>query len=137
MPDKNNINMMKCKKILKHRFYKDEQGWFIDLPEFIEAGLGTKANLAMVCGADTLLDQLSEGKNEVIMTFSDEPFKDAEKLTKVRMGADIDELEKYGHPIQFGAYYYSQERNHELWLCPVTVYVFGGYYPTDIYINVI
>lgn len=132
----NKINMMKFKKILKHRFYKDEEGWFIDLPEFINAGLGTKANLAMVCGADTLLDQLSEGKNEVIMTFSDEPFEGAEKLTKVGMGADINALEKYGHPIQFGAFYYSEERNHELWLCPVTVYVFNGYYPDNIYIKV-
>lgn len=123
------------KKILKHRFYKDSEGWFIDLPEFINLGLGTKANLAMVCGADTLLDQLSEGKDEVIVIFSDEPFSDAEKLTKTRMGADISALKEYGHPLQFGAYYHSKKRNHELWLCPVTVYVFGGYYPDNIYIK--
>jgi hypothetical protein len=61
-----------------HRFYKDDQGWFIDLPEFLEAGLGTKGNLAMVAGADTLLDRLSNNGDEVILRISDEDFKGSE-----------------------------------------------------------
>lgn len=117
-----------------HRFYKDEQGWFIDLPEFIESGLGTKANLAMVCGADRLLDILSDGQDEITIHMSETPFKGAEKLEKTGLGADIDALKTYNHPIQFGAYYNATARNHELWLCPVTVYVFGGSYPDTIYI---
>ena len=42
---------------MKHRFYKENKIWYIDLPEFLEKGLGTKSNLMMVAGADTLLDQ--------------------------------------------------------------------------------
>ena len=33
---------------MTQQFYKDKEGWFIDLPEFIEEGHGTKGNLAMV-----------------------------------------------------------------------------------------
>ena len=39
-------------------FYKDDSGWYIDFPEFIEQGLGTKGDLAMVSGADQMLDYL-------------------------------------------------------------------------------
>ena len=58
-------------------FVKDQGIWYADLPEFLEARLGTRANLMMVDGADTFLD-------------------------------------------------------HQLWLCPVTEYVFGNY-PNEIY----
>ena len=120
----------------KYKFYKDDEGWFIDLPEFIEAGLGTKANLAMVCGSDKLLDILSEGKNEVFINADENYFEGSEELVKTSIGADVSELEKYNHPIQFGAYYFSEERNHQLWLCPVAVYVFNGKYPEKIYLSV-
>ena len=39
-----------------HRFYKEEHGgWYIDLPAYLEQG-GAKGDLAMVAGADTMLD---------------------------------------------------------------------------------
>ena len=121
---------------MKHKFYKDESGWFIDLPEFIEKGLGTKGNLAMVLGADTLLDILSEGKSEVVINIDEEYFEGSEHLRMTGTGSDVEALEKVGHPIQVGGYYRAENRNHDLWLCPVTTYVFGGYYPKDIYISV-
>jgi hypothetical protein len=37
-------------------FYKEAGIWYADLPAFLEANLGTKANLMMVDGADTFLD---------------------------------------------------------------------------------
>jgi hypothetical protein len=124
--------------IAVHRFYKDEQGWFIDLPEFLEAGLGTKGNLAMVAGADTLLDRLSNNGDEVLLRISDEDFKDSEsELVMTGMGADVEVLEEYGHPIQFGGFYKEVSTEHLLWLCPVTVFVFGGYYPKSIFFKVI
>ena len=37
-------------------FYKEAGIWYADLPAFLEANLGTKANLMMVDGADIFLD---------------------------------------------------------------------------------
>jgi len=39
-------------------FVKDAGIWYADLPEFLEAGLGTRANLMMVDDADDLLDNI-------------------------------------------------------------------------------
>jgi predicted alpha/beta-hydrolase family hydrolase len=120
-----------------HKFYKDDEGWFIDLPEFLEAGLGTKANLAMVAGADTLLDKLSNNGNNISLIISDELFDGFEnELVMTGMGADVQVLEEYGHPIQFGGYYKEIKTDHLLWLCPVTVYVFGGHYPKSIFLKI-
>jgi hypothetical protein len=121
-----------------HKFYKDEQGWFIDLPEFIELGLGTKANLAMVCGADTFLDKLSNNGNEVSVIISEDKFEEADGfLENIGFNSPIEELEAVGHPIQYGGDYVDYATSHELWLCPVTLYIFGGHYPETIYYKVI
>ena len=125
-------------EITTHRFYKDEFGWFIDLPEFIEMGLGSKGNLAMVAGADLMLDELSKDGNEVTLRIYDKPFEGHEDvLVMQRMGMDEDVLNEYGHPIQFGGYYNRERDNFEIWLCPVTIYVFGGEYPDRIYYQVV
>jgi hypothetical protein len=43
-------------------FTKENDGlWYVDQPDFIELGFGTKGNLLMVAGADTLLDALLTG----------------------------------------------------------------------------
>ena len=47
-----------------YTFIKESSGWYIDLPEYIEQG-GNKGDLAMVEGADTMLDIMSGG-NPVI-----------------------------------------------------------------------
>lgn len=39
-------------------FYKEKGIWFADLPAFLEAGLGTKANLMMVDGASANTEHL-------------------------------------------------------------------------------
>ena len=122
----------------QHRFYKDNEGWFIDLPEFLEMGLGTKGNLAMVAGSDLLLDELSENKSEVILEFSDQPFDGYEHHLEVdEFGMDIDELIEYGHPIEIGGYYIRKSDGFKIWLCQVTKWVFGGTYPNNIYVKVV
>ena len=60
--------------IITKRFYKENGMWYIDLPEYLEAGLGTKNNLLMVAGADTLLDILSNNGTEITIEFGDERF---------------------------------------------------------------
>ncbi len=124
---------------MTHRFYKNEGIWYIDLPEFLEAGLGTKANLMMVCGADTFLDHLSNQENEVTVHIETEPYAEQTySLKKIGIGKDQDQLDAVGHaPVNYGAYYEADQNNHLLWLCPVTEYVFGGGYPDNIYIHVV
>lgn len=92
------------KNTMTHTFYKDQTGWYIDLPEFFEKGLGTKDNLAMVAGADTYLDILSGNSDRVTLELSIAPFEGATEMIQTKKGADFEILNSIGHPIQFGAY---------------------------------
>lgn len=126
--------------IVSKRFYKENKLWYIDLPEFLEAGLGTKNNLLMVDGADTLLDILSNNSDSVQVQFGNEEFEGyTHKLDKLIIGMNKDLLDAVGHAaVSYGAYYNVNEiEGHTVWLCPVTEYVFGGHYPENIYLKVI
>jgi hypothetical protein len=121
-----------------HTFYKDNTGWFIDLPEYINSGLGTKANLAMVLGADTFLDKLSDNGNRITLEISETPIDGSDDVLDI-VGFDSPEedLIEVGHPIEVGAYYEDLKTQHMMWLCPVTLYIFKGHYPDTIYYKVI
>lgn len=108
-----------------YRFYKEEDGkWYIDLPEWT----GSKAELEMVMGADTLLDIISQGEDSMNVSFSEKSFEGYEyTLTKIR-----EEEEIIG-----GAWYKTEARNltsFECWLCGVTHFVYG-YYPEKLYLR--
>lgn len=112
-----------------YRFYKDEDGWFIDLPEWD----GEVWELQMVAGADIFLDVLAQGKNEVFLTLSSTPFENAEVLIFEKIGR----LE--GFEFGSGAWYLLKEYkgityNLKMWLCDVTKHplVFGRF-PENIY----
>jgi hypothetical protein len=128
------------------RFYKEDGIWYIDLPEFLEQGLGTRANLMMVGGADTLLDKLSNNGTEATIRFSNSGFRPTKEeviLIRTDLGYDETYLKNVGHaPVDGGAYYSVKSIdqnlcNHKLWLCPVTKYVFNGYYPPVIHVETI
>lgn len=100
-------------------FEKDNTGWYIILPEW----KGSRADLAMVAGADTLLDNLSSNSNYITLEVRlDQQDNSFIKLTKIKNcwfnGAD-----------------YITSNNHKLWLCNVTKFVLGGL-PDSIYIKV-
>ena len=123
-------------------FYKENGLWYADLPQFLELGLGTKSNLLMVDGSDTFLDLLSENGSYVTVVLSTNTFTAHDiKLEKLKIGLNQDLLDKIGHaPVDYGAYYnvskYKKKAyQHTLWLCPVTEYVFEGYYPEKIYLK--
>lgn len=102
-----------------HRFYKDDDGWFIDLPNWI----GTKGQLAMVEGADLFLDNISDHQSETHVEMSLQP-----------MVGDYYELSKQTD-LYDGAWYSYINDNDEvdaMWLCGVTEFVFG-YMPDKIY----
>lgn len=124
-------------------FVKEVGIWYADLPEFLEAGLGTRANLMMVDGADTFLYHLAQGKPRITLQISTQPFHGWQaRMIKIRKGLNQSLLQKLGHaPVDYGAYYSvtqlnGQPHDHQLWLCPVTEYVFGNY-PGQIYASIV
>ena len=106
------------------KFYKEiDLRWYADLPEYIASG-GTKADCEMVCGADDWLDILSQGESEITLVLDTEPFKGAEVL-------NLDRTD-YGFPVLGATYRMTTYKsvdysNQTLWLCPVTLFVFGEY----------
>lgn len=128
---------------MTHRFYKDDSGWFIDLQFLIDNGTFTKANLAMVAGADTLLDILSNDGKEIIIQFEDQKFKGWEgKLENIGISMDEEFLEEIGHPVEYGGDYICTSlkgklMSHRLWLCQVASFLFGGRFPKTIYIKIV
>lgn len=117
-----------------YRFYKDEYGWFIDLKWFPF----NRAHLAMVCGADDLLDILSDGKDEVRLKISTGIFRVGKyyisnRLYRVRKLGFLNGAvyEPSFHKIENKIF----EKN-QLWICAVTLLVFG-YYPKNIYYSVV
>lgn len=125
-------------------FYKEFGIWYADLPAFLEAGMGTKANLMMVDGSDTFLDYLSNNSGKATIKLSTDHFEESDAvLNKIRIGMNKGLLDDVGHAhVNYGAYYHvdtfkGTTINHQLWLCPVTEYVFEGGYPETIFIQLI
>ena len=106
-----------------HRFYKEKGIWYIDLKNWV----GPKAALAMVKGADTFLDMLSNNTGEVFVNFSDKEFEGSEELKRVKK---ISQFKGGG-----ADYVCPSHNNHKMWLCNVTLFVFGGYFPKSIWFN--
>lgn len=108
-------------KMRNFKFYRDDEGWFVDLPEYP----GVKADLEMVFGADTLLDIMSNNGNLVNVEISETPVDTAHYLKHNADGGDGS-----------GAFYYFNEDLPIVWLCDVMLFVFG-YFPKDIYFKVV
>jgi hypothetical protein len=80
-------------------FYKENVIWFADLPQFLDAGLGRKANLMMVDGAYTFLDHVSNNQNRAALKISKSQFKDSDSvLYKIGLGLNpelLDSMPKF------------------------------------------
>jgi hypothetical protein len=135
-----------------HSFYKEDGTWYIDLPEYIESGIGNKADLMLIAGADTFLDRLSgydnvhraPNRTVVKLRIESNSFEGYDaRLVFVELNKDQETLDAYGHPpVDYGATYIADELfgkhgKHQLWLCPVTEYIFNGIYPTFIFIKIL
>jgi hypothetical protein len=110
-------------KIIPLRFYRDADGWFVDLPNWP----GPKAALAMVEGADTFLERLGKRNPEVLVEITTKPQPEAEWFSLHYAEA---------HPYGDGAYYSTPHfgHNHYMWLCGVTEFVLGRM-PEVIYVR--
>ncbi len=114
-------------------FLKDDAGWYADME-------GTRGQNAMVSGADTMIEMLSNGGNRVEMVFS----SDVENP-----GRYVLKLHRVEHD-PFGATYYVSSGNAGTaprfrgllgmplaWLCNQTHRFIGGEHPKDIYVHAI
>jgi hypothetical protein len=110
----------------KLRFYKESDNrWYIDLAEWT----GSKTDLEMVAGADTMLEYIADGESQVLIMLSEQKFKNCDKLEFLRLATEIEngafyKLEKY-RGIRIGL---------EIWLCDVTKFVFGNF-PQILYLS--
>lgn len=107
----------------KLKFYKESDNrWYVDLPEWT----GSKEELEMVCGADTMLEYMSQGKSFVWLLLSEQDFENSDKLEFLRNADENGAFYKIDN-------YRGVEINLEMWLCDVTKFVFG-YFPENIFI---
>jgi phosphopantothenoylcysteine synthetase/decarboxylase len=122
------------------KFYKTEENrWYIDLPEYIESGIGTLENLEMVCGADILLDIVSKGRDKVKLeiTTIEPDIYDILGYDELKLISDNND------DISGATYKLVEENNYnikgdfQVWLCPVTLFVFNDEYPTKIWFKVL
>lgn len=115
-------------KPFKMRFYKESGLWFADVPQW----KGSKANLLMVEGADTLLDKLGDEQKRRY-------FRRADDVT-LTISTSMDGMPSSTRTLKLiekcefdGAYYsYGFKKNEVCWLCDVTSWVIG-YFPETIY----
>ena len=105
-------------------FYKDNSGWYIDFPEFINQGLGTVDDLAMVSGADQMLDYLCGGSNIVGLTFSNREIPNARFHLKM-----------FAHNCWGATYKTNIDLVPQVWLCNVSKVIFGGKHPINIFVK--
>ncbi len=113
---------------MKLRFYKDEEGgWFADVDGH------TKAQNRMVAGADTLIEAMSKGRNEVVVDLVDADLLNKEDYPK----SWIIKMTRFEHD-PFGATYLCKIKGKVIpwpaWLCNVTHTVFGEH-PKRIFIT--
>jgi hypothetical protein len=78
---------------------------------------------AFVAGADTLLDILSQGADEVVLLFSDNNFPDSDTVIEMKK-TDAG-----------GTYYYCLAHDMDIWLCPA-LFLYYPIAPKRIYIKV-
>jgi hypothetical protein len=113
---------------MKLKFDKENDGkWYVDLPEW----LGPKEALEMVCGADTMLDILSQGEGSIyldIVTDGHSPV-----FPKVILSRNHEEVESGSfYDIKWGLGS-TDLTTFKIWLCDVTEFVFGEF-PETIFI---
>ena len=108
---------------MKNYTFNKEQGcWYIDLPNWE----GTKGELQMVGGADTLLDQLSNNGTTVDVILSTE---------KKIITPGFQTLKRIIQTPPNGCVYHLGFT--PVWLCNVTKFVFEGMFPRQIHFKVV
>jgi hypothetical protein len=110
------------------RFVREGSEWYIDLPGYVGV-LGSKADLQMVSGADTMLDRIAGKNSEVTLQMETYPFAGSDEVSLLRRcDPSVGGGEYILHTFEKKTF------NQEMWLCGVTEVVFG-YLPDSIFIK--
>lgn len=126
-------------------FVKDDGTWYIDMPNWP----WKRENLAMVCGADKLLDLLvdtarnKQGKHRVSLhvkpashpldydteqqLFQDDWVQLTQVKSSLTGGATYTVKGKIATHFTVQDYWTKEAKPRTLWLCPVTLFVMGEY----------
>lgn len=105
-------------------FNKEPNGnWYIVLPDW----QGSKDDLQMVMGADTMLDRFAEGEDNVKLLISEIDFENSYHLKLLKETPELGGGATY-------SLYENDEFVMDVWLCKVTEWVFNKL-PTDIFIH--
>ena len=118
------------KREYRLQFNKEQNGcWYVDFPHWPFS----HDNLAMVSGADKMLELLSDGDSFVIVSVI--------PANKKEQYDGYIELEQTEHSLFGGSTYQvkyepfvERYKRDTLWICPVTLFVLG-HYPKFIYVN--
>jgi hypothetical protein len=105
-------------KAITYTFLKEEDRWFISLPDYVMKGSGKKNEL--VEGAQTMLNTIARGLNTLSLQLDTQPFEDADSL----------ELIELCEAPRGGGYYRmhtcnGRRINKKMWLCDLMLFVFG------------
>lgn len=117
-----------------NRFYKKEGTWFIDLKFWPLS----KSHLAMVFGADKLLDKLSEGKDEVTIQYSKRGIIGFDGILQRDYILDGDYMNGAVYDLKYmniDGYSCDGNKKNNIWLCAVTLFIFFTY-PKEIFFKV-
>ena len=133
---KNNSEQMNVTKVVD--FVKREGHWYINLPEFLEKGLGERDSLKMVDGADTFLDIITQGSNRVSILINTDEFGGYDAMLKRE---PLKENKAVNNPAaQNGAHYLidtlnGKPFNHRLWFGAALEYLLLGNFPERVYLK--
>ena len=113
--------------MLTFHFYKIAGEWFMDDPDYLEAG-GNPAYLEVVGGMNDVLEFVANGRSAVKLVVALEPFEDADEMLLIESSGG-----------NSGGYYRLQSLNghvveQEFWLNELLYYYFNQM-PVKIYAN--
>ena len=119
----------------KLRFFKQDKKWYADVPNH------TLEENEMVMGSDTALDLLSDNKDEIVLTLSDED--DEHSILTMTMKEHDSEgayyilsgflYNKFLDLFALDSSTLPSDITNEIWICNVTHDVFGSH-PKNIYL---
>ena len=119
----------------KLRFFKQDKKWYADVPNH------TLEENEMVMGSDTALDLMSDNKDEIVLTLSDED--DEHSILTMTMKEHDSEgayyilsgflYNKFLDLFALDSSTLPSDITNEIWICNVTHDVFGSH-PKNIYL---
>jgi hypothetical protein len=117
-------------------FYKEEERWYVDIPEYLEEG-GNEDNLEMVLGTDDLLEELSNKGEEItlLLTVDSAEIREKEQIPAYTQH-NWEYLIRADYIPTSSGKYYTGYNSRYIWLSPLWAWIFQMY-PQYVYYKVV